>query len=111
MDRSFDHLLVNEYLPGQGIGLHSDYEPFDRTVASLSLLSACVMDFRHPSTGRRERLLLQPCSLLVLSDEARYTSQHGIAHRKRDWWNSIVSERGWRISVTFRAVKSNHPPV
>ena len=39
--------LVNEYLPGQGIALHLDYQPFDRTVASLSLLSPCVMEFRH----------------------------------------------------------------
>ena len=47
-DRPFDHMLVNEYLPGQGIAPHRDYAPFGRTVVSLSLLSACVMDFRHP---------------------------------------------------------------
>src|SRR4051794_17126763 len=46
-DRIFDQMLVNEYLPGQGIALHRDYQPFDRTVASLSLLAPCVMDFRH----------------------------------------------------------------
>jgi alkylated DNA repair dioxygenase AlkB len=38
VDRPFDQMLVNEYLPGQGIALHCDYEPFDRTVVSLSLL-------------------------------------------------------------------------
>jgi alkylated DNA repair dioxygenase AlkB len=37
-DRVFDQVLVNEYLPGQGIALHRDYLPFDRTVVSLSLL-------------------------------------------------------------------------
>src|SRR5215203_1113469 len=42
-DRPFDQMLVNEYLPGQGIALHRDYSPFDRTVVSLSLLSACIM--------------------------------------------------------------------
>ena len=67
-DVPFDQMLVNEYQPGQGIAPHRDYEPFGRTVVSLSLLSPCVMDFRHRPTGRRERLLLEPRSLLVLSD-------------------------------------------
>jgi hypothetical protein len=35
----FDQMLVNEYLPGQGISSHRDYEPYGRTVVSLSLLS------------------------------------------------------------------------
>src|SRR5947199_8850880 len=39
-NRPFDQMLVNEYFAGQGISLHRDYEPFDRTVVSLSLLSA-----------------------------------------------------------------------
>src|SRR3954449_12142987 len=70
--RPFDELLVNEYLPGQGIAFHRDYLPFGGTVASLSLLAPCVMDFRQRTTGRRERLLLERRSLLVLSGEARY---------------------------------------
>src|SRR5437868_3722412 len=52
----FDQMLVNEYAPGQGIALHRDYEPFGRTVCSLSLLSPCVMDFRQVESGRTERL-------------------------------------------------------
>src|SRR3954453_4712881 len=28
----FDQMLVNEYFPGQGIAMHRDYEPFDKTV-------------------------------------------------------------------------------
>jgi alkylated DNA repair dioxygenase AlkB len=35
--------LVNEYLPGQGISAHKDYQPFEE-VASLSLASGCLMD-------------------------------------------------------------------
>jgi alkylated DNA repair dioxygenase AlkB len=80
----FDHMLVNEYLRGQGIAFHRDYEPYGRTVMSLSLLSSCVMEFRHRTTGRKERLLLERQSLLVLSDEARYDWEHGIANRKTD---------------------------
>jgi alkylated DNA repair dioxygenase AlkB len=98
----FDQMLVNEYLPGQGIALHRDYAPFGRTVASLSLLSPCVMDFRHRPTGRRERLLLLPRSLLLLSDAARYDWEHGIAPHQKDAWHGLPVERRRRLSVTFR---------
>ena len=101
-DRPFDQMLVNEYLPGQGISSHRDYAPFGRTVVSLSLLSPCVMDFRHGQTGRKESLLLERRSLVVLSDEARYEWEHGIAARKRDVWQGMRFDRGRRLSVTFR---------
>jgi alkylated DNA repair dioxygenase AlkB len=104
-DRAFDQMLINEYLPGQGIALHCDYQPFDRTVASLSLLTPCVMDFRHRAGGRRESLLLEPRSLLVLSDEARYAWQHGIARRKSDRWHGMPIRRERRLSITFRLTK------
>jgi alkylated DNA repair dioxygenase AlkB len=105
-ERPFDQMLVNEYFPGQGIALHKDYEPFDRTVVSLSLLSACVMDFRHARSERQESILLEPRSLLVLSDTARYEWQHGIANRKSDRWRGTLIRRARRLSVTFRLLKS-----
>jgi alkylated DNA repair dioxygenase AlkB len=105
----FDYMLVNEYLPGQGIAPHRDYAPYGRTVVSLSLLSACVMDFRHAPTGRKERLLLEPRSLLVLSDEARYEWEHGIAPRKRDVWHGLRIDRRRRLSVTFRFLAAGGP--
>jgi alkylated DNA repair dioxygenase AlkB len=104
-DRPFDQMLVNEYLPGQGISLHRDYEPFDRTVVSLSLLAPAVMDFRCVADGNRESFLLEPRSLLVLSDEARYEWEHGIARRKNDRWQGEVIPRRRRLSVTFRMLK------
>jgi alkylated DNA repair dioxygenase AlkB len=97
-----DHMLVNEYLPGQGIALHRDYEPYGRTVVSISLLSSCIMDFRRCQDGRQERLLLEPRSLLVLSDEARYDWEHGIAPRKKDSWHGMIVQRERRLSITFR---------
>jgi alkylated DNA repair dioxygenase AlkB len=106
----FDQMLVNEYLPGQGIAPHRDYAPYGRTVVSLSLLSACVMDFRHVPTDRRERLLLLPRSLLVMSDEARYDWEHGIAPRKRDAWYGLQVPRLRRLSVTFRSLAAGAAP-
>jgi 2OG-Fe(II) oxygenase superfamily len=109
-DQPFDHMLVNEYLPGQGIASHRDYVPYGRTVVSLSLLSTCVMDFRHVATGRREQLLLLPRSVLVLSDEARYNWEHGIAPRQRDAWHGMPVVRGRRLSITFRFLARGSSP-
>lgn len=103
--RPFDQLLVNEYLPGQGISLHRDYETFDDTVVSLSLLSPCVMDFSRVADGSKESLLLERRSLLVLSGPARHEWQHGIAGRKNDIWQGVKIPRERRLSVTFRSVK------
>ena len=104
-EQGFDQILINEYLPGQGIALHRDYEPFDRTVASISLLSRCVMDFHCVADGRRETLLLEPRSLVILSDDARYAWEHGIARRKNDRWNGLTLPRSRRLSITFRRFK------
>lgn len=101
----FDQMLINEYLPGQGISLHRDYDSFDRTVASLSLLSSCVMEFRHVADNRKTTLLLEPRSLLILSDEARYAWEHGIARRKNDVWRGVKIARARRLSITFRTRK------
>ena len=68
-----DQLIVNEYLPGQGIANHIDCEPcFGGVVCSLSLGSACTMVLTHAADGRQEHIRLAPHSLLVLSGEARY---------------------------------------
>ena len=38
----------------------------------------------------------------MLSDEARYEWEHGIAPRKRDVWQGVRWDRGRRVSVTLR---------
>lgn len=91
---------------GQEISSHRDYAPFGRTVVSLNLLSPCEMDFRHPPTGHKESLLLERRSLVVLSDEARYEWEHGIAARKRDVWQGMRFDRDRRLCVTFRFRKA-----
>ena len=43
-----DQVIVNEYLPGQGISNHIDCEPcFNDTIISLSLNSSCIMQFTN----------------------------------------------------------------
>jgi alkylated DNA repair dioxygenase AlkB len=64
------------------------------------------MSFRQPSTGQQESLLLERRSLLILSDEARYQWQHGIARRKNDRWHGLLVPRSRRLSITFRLAKN-----
>jgi len=98
-----DQLIVNEYLPGQGIAPHIDCEPcFEGTIASISLGSACVMDFTHSIRKEKIPILLEPRSLVVLQGDSRYFWTHGIAGRKADVFEGKPFLRQRRVSLTFR---------
>jgi alkylated DNA repair dioxygenase AlkB len=100
-----DQVIINEYMPGQGITPHIDCVPcFGESVASLSLGSQCVMEFTHAKTGEKQQQLLEPRSLVVLSGESRYDWQHSIPGRKSDIWGGEKLVRSRRISLTFRTV-------
>lgn len=104
-DRRPDQVIVNEYLPGQGISAHVDCEPcFGPTIASLSLGGAAEMIFRHRSSGERVTQLLEPLSLLILSGESRYDWTHEIPARKSDLVSGVRHPRNRRVSLTFRTV-------
>jgi alkylated DNA repair dioxygenase AlkB len=101
-----DQVIVNEYQPGQGISAHIDCQPcFGETIASLSLLSACVMRFASQTHSLQMELQLQPTSLLVLKGEARHIWTHGISSRKTDVFEGQKHTRSRRISLTFRTMK------
>lgn len=96
-----DQVIVNEYLPGQGIAAHVDCEScFNGRVASVSLGSPCEMEFRHRATARVVKLTLAEGSLLVIAGEARYYWTHQIRPRLRDY--GVPRRR--RVSLTFRKV-------
>jgi alkylated DNA repair dioxygenase AlkB len=100
-----DQLIVNEYQPGQGISKHVDCVPcFDRTIASLSLGSTCVLEMAHAKTKQKVELLLQPRSLVIMQDEARYKWTHSVPARKKDVHQGKTWPRGRRVSLTFRKV-------
>ena len=95
--------LVNEYQPGQGISAHKDYEPFDE-VASLSLVSGCLMEFARPK-AETTSLWLEPRSLLVLTGEARHEWTHAIRPRLTDVVHGTKRPRERRLSLTLRTIK------
>lgn len=100
-----DQVIVNEYEPGQGISSHVDCEPcFGGVIASLTLGGSCVMNFTERATGRVVPVFMEPRSLVVLKDDARYLWLHGIPARKSDTYLGQMYPRTRRVSLTFRTV-------
>lgn len=98
-----DQLIVNEYMPGQGISAHVDCMPcFGDTIAIISLGSGVMMQFTKDA--QKEETYLEPCSLTALSGPARYDWTHAIPARKSDMVNGFKIARERRISLTFRSV-------
>ncbi|XP_053124703.1 alpha-ketoglutarate-dependent dioxygenase alkB homolog 6 [Hemicordylus capensis] len=91
-----NHVLVNEYRPGEGIMPHEDGPLYFPTVTTISLGSHTLLDFYHPvSRGQHMEgeqgpdpqteeqrhflsLLLKPRSLLVLRQDMYVHYLHGI---------------------------------
>ncbi len=96
-----DQMLVNEYVPGQGIGSHIDNKEFEDGIVSLSLGSDIAMEFVEVATELKKEGQLVRRSALVLHGDARYNWRHGIAGRKKD--KGIARHR--RLSLTFRRKK------
>jgi alkylated DNA repair dioxygenase AlkB len=96
--------VINEYLPGQGIGSHRDHPAFGPTVAAVSLGGACLLELENPDEPQLGKQLLdvQPRSLWVLGGQARSHWHHGIAHRRTDLVDGFKRPRERRISITLR---------
>ncbi len=98
--------IVNEYHPGQGIGMHADHRDFGPVVASLTLADAWPMRFRPRNTRPYaagampddEIATLPRRSVLVLSGAARHRWMHGIAR------SDSASASATRVSATFRTL-------
>lgn len=98
-----DQVIINEYLPGQGIAQHIDCIPcFGDVIVSISLLSPVLMELKN--NNQVIPLWLEPKSLLILQNEARSSWSHGIPKRKKDIVDGQVFARRRRISITFRKV-------
>jgi len=102
-----DQVIVNEYLPGQGIADHIDCEPcFEDAIISLSLGSPTNMNIKQKgNTKNKFSVFLDVGSLIVLKDNARYNWSHGISPNKtyKDE-NGKTHQRERRVSLTYRKV-------
>eukprot|EP00980_Cylindrotheca_fusiformis_P016965 scaffold5159_cov112-Cylindrotheca_fusiformis.AAC.19 len=79
-DEKPNHVLLNEYEPGQGILPHTDGPTYASRTATISLTSSVILEFAErlssDEIGQREKdikrvqVLLEPGSLIVFEDEA-----------------------------------------
>lgn len=101
-----DQVIVNEYGAGQGISAHVDCQPcFGDVIASLSLLSPCMMRLQQVRTGEIADLWLEPASLIVLTGPARHDWTHAIPARQSDVVAGQRHPRARRVSLTFREMR------
>jgi alkylated DNA repair protein alkB family protein 6 len=123
-----NHVLVNEYLPGQGIMPHEDGPAYWPVVATVSLGASLVLDLYEKKDGGSEtkprwRVFQEPGSLLVTRGNAYDSMLHGIAGVEVDEdmgpetvanWSLLgdkeslevgKSVRGTRVSLTYRVVR------
>lgn len=97
-------VIINEYLPGQGIGKHKDAACFGDKILSISLLSFCTMVFNNIKNGDKKELILAPGSLLILEGPARHEYTHEIPTRTYDMIEGEKVDRQRRVSITFRTI-------
>ena len=96
----FAHGLVTEYQPGTQLGWHRDVPQFG-VIVGVSLAGAIRMRFRPypPRPNKREgtfALHLEPRSVYVLRNEARW-----------GWQHSIPTTKNLRYSVTLRTFEKH----
>jgi alkylated DNA repair protein alkB homolog 6 len=123
-----NHVLINEYLPGQGIMPHKDGPAYYPVVCTVSLgASLCLEIYGSKEDGATEdvprwRILQEPRSLLITTGELYTDYLHGIAEVEEyvnlnpstvsNWDllrspNEIINgrlERQARTSLTYRDV-------
>ncbi|CAH2084380.1 unnamed protein product [Euphydryas editha] len=120
-----NHVLVNEYLPEQGILPHLDGSLFYPTITTISVRSHTVLKFLQPVSNECFTLtpvfsfLLEPRSLLVLQDKLFNYYLHSIEEVSEDILDDSIANlnmcsdkyvkgtsvaRDTRISLTIRHV-------
>lgn len=123
-----NHVLINEYLPKQGIMPHKDGSAYYPVVCTVSLGASLCLDIYGDKEDRtreeesRWRILQEPRSLLITTDELYTNYYHGISEIEIDTdlnsstlanWELLRSEDGIidgeierreRLSLTYRDV-------
>ncbi|CAK9823566.1 Alpha-ketoglutarate-dependent dioxygenase alkB homolog 6 [Anthophora retusa] len=122
-----NHVLINEYLPSQGIMAHSDGPLFHPIVTTISCGSHTLLDFyKRVSSDEQHQpdlqfsFLLEPKSLFILQGDLYHNYLHSIAERDTDvvaksliknldicgekFSEGQTLKRGIRLSLTIRHV-------
>jgi alkylated DNA repair dioxygenase AlkB len=109
--RQPDQVIINEYVPGEGIKPHKDRTYYENQICGVNLGSGCIMRFIKGLNEEVMDIEIPRGSLYVMQDDARKKWKHGIPPRKKDNINGTVHHRERRVSITYRKVKPEkvHP--
>lgn len=115
-----NQVLVNEYLPGQGIMPHTDGPLFFPIVTTISCGSHTVLEFLENNEKRAKicDLLLERCSLVIIKDDMYTKYLHSIREVDEDLVAGCANldncmqkyslneklKRDTRVSLTIRNV-------
>jgi alkylated DNA repair dioxygenase AlkB len=94
--------IVNDYKPSQGIAAHIDNLDYGPYICCYTLGSGCEIIFsdNEQSLG----IYVEPRSLYIMSESARYHYKHEIKQRAFDIIAGKTIQRSRRISATYREV-------
>lgn len=100
-----DQVIVNEYVPGEGIKPHKDRMYYENQICGVNLGSACIMRFTKGEDDEPIDIEIPRRSVYVMQDDARKKWKHGIPPRKKDKIGGDLKHRERRVSITYRKVK------
>ncbi|MCX2575084.1 alpha-ketoglutarate-dependent dioxygenase AlkB [Pedobacter sandarakinus] len=100
-----DQVIINEYLPGEGIRPHKDRNYYENQICGVNLGSGCIMRFIRGKKLEIIDIEIPRRSLYVMQDDARKKWDHGIPPRKKDVISGEIHHRDRRVSITYRKVK------
>jgi len=113
IEKSPDQIIINRYLPGEGIADHVDVATiFKNQIYSISLGSGTTIKFKRRNSNETCIVYLPKRALLIMENDARYKYTHEIEKRHTDTVkvNNIKKQRkrDTRYSITFRnVIKTN----
>lgn len=106
-----DQVIINEYVPGEGIKPHKDRAYYENQICGVNLGSGCIMRFIRGQNEEVVDVEIPRRSVYVMQDDARKKWKHTIPPRKKDNIQGTVKHRERRVSITYRKVKPGkvHP--
>lgn len=116
-----NQVLINEYLPGQGIMPHTDGPIFSPTITTITCGSHTILEFWENNEYRKKvcDLLLERCSLVIIKNDMYAKYLHSICEVATDVISSSCAnllncgvkysindtlKREIRVSLTIRNV-------
>jgi alkylated DNA repair protein alkB family protein 6 len=110
-----NHVLINEYNPGEGIMPHEDGPAYSPVVATISLGAPIVLDIYQKRSEDTEsetekstrvevthRILQEPGSLLVTTGSAYTSLLHGISRMHKDENLGLDTVANWELLADRR---------